>query len=128
LAPLSGVMFAEIIGGKFSHEIPIRADVIIYHIEDYSEADTVGATDEASKVVRFAVETRRCKQVHPIVAPTEATGKVRNGHDLKKCNTEVGQMRQAVGRRRPISLTGKRSSVHLVKHVSLTSDSSPGII
>ena len=52
------------------------------------------AIDEASTIVRRAIEARGSKQVHAIIAPAEATREVGDGHDLDHGDPDLRQFRQ----------------------------------
>ena len=49
--------------------------------------------DESSRVVRLAVAVKRREELDAVVAPSESAGELRDRHDFKRGDSEVGQLR-----------------------------------
>ena len=88
LAPLGLAAVREVVFGELAEVVAVRAEVVIDHVEDDGEADTVGLVDEAAQIIRLAVETRRREHADAVVAPTEASGEVGDRHHLDARDAE----------------------------------------
>ena len=75
--------------------------MVVDDIEDDAEAEVVRAIDEASQIVRCAVQMARRVEIDAVVAPSVAAGKLRDRHHLDGGDPEVGQRRQMLDRGKP---------------------------
>jgi hypothetical protein len=64
----------------------------MYDVQNHPEAVRVRRIDESSRVVRLAVAGRR-EELDAVVAPSESAGELRDRHDFKRGDSEVGQLR-----------------------------------
>jgi hypothetical protein len=53
--------------------------------------------DEATKVIRGTIESSGRKEVHAVVSPTEATGKICYGHNLQQGDSDGGEFAELLG-------------------------------
>ncbi len=85
----------------------------------------MGAIDEASEVVRLAVQPRRGEEVDPVVAPAELAAEVGDGEDFEDRDAEFGKVRKLLPRGGPRSLGSERADVQFVDHLTVAPDASP---
>src|SRR6266545_8187955 len=102
--------------------------MVVDHIENHAKTLFVRAIHECAKVVGAAVPMVRREKIDTIVAPSEASGKLRDRHDLEHRDAESGKLRELVRRGRERSFARERSDVNLIDHLPLRADAAPGAI
>ena len=128
LPPVVVVTIGEVVRGEPVEDRAGRPEVVVDDVEDHSQSHGVGGVDEASHVVRAAVEVRRGEEVDPVVPPAERAGELRHRHDLDRPHPEIGQAGQPGLGGRPCALRSEGPDVELVDHVLVAGEAPPGVI
>lgn len=92
LAPLVRIAAGEVVGGQGLVARAGRTHVVVDNVEDDGKAGSVRAVHEPPQVVGPSVEPGGREQVHPVVAPTEAPGKVGHRHHLDDRDASRAQL------------------------------------
>ena len=118
-APLRGVACAEELRGELAHVVPVRAEVVVDHIENDADPDGVSRVDEAAKVIGGAVKPRRCVQADAVVSPAECAGEIGDRHECDRRDAERRQVRESRGGGGPSSFRCEGPDVHLVEYLAV---------
>ncbi len=94
LAPLVRVTIGEVVAAEAGKVVAVRAEVVVDHVQDHTDSVRMSGIDEATKRVRIAVAVKGREQVHPVVAPVEAAGKLGDRHELDAGDAQLGELRQ----------------------------------
>ena len=62
--------------------VPIRADMVVDHIEHHGEPAEMGLVDKSLQRLVITVDMRGGIQIDPVVCPVPSTGKFRDRHDF----------------------------------------------
>jgi hypothetical protein len=124
-APLVLVAVGEVLLGEALQVISVGAEMVVDHVEDHAETERVCAVDEAAEIVRRAVEPRGREEVDAVVAPAEATGELRDGHQFEHGDAKLGQGRKLARRGVPGALRRECADVQLVEHLTVTLNAAP---
>src|SRR5580658_8328723 len=92
--PVGGLLSGKILRSVLRDVVPVRAQMIVDHIQDYAHSERMRSIHEAAKVVGQSIQMCRCEQLHAIVAPAEAPWKLGDGHQFENSNPSFGQLRQ----------------------------------
>src|SRR3954447_20469754 len=84
--------------------------------------------DERTQIVRRTVEMGGREQVDPVVAPTEPSVELRDGHQLDYRDSDVPQLGKLAGGGGPRAFRRKGAGVQLVDHLPFDADALPRAI
>src|SRR5687768_9731326 len=106
--------------GELAQIIAIRPDVIVNDVQNNTQSKRMGTVDECAQLIRSAVKSRRCKQIHTIVTPAEPAWEIGYGHQFKQGDSEFSEVGKLIDRGAPRSFRCERSTMHFVNHLSGT--------
>ena len=125
-APVGMAVPIEVGVRELREVVAVGTEVIVDDVEDDPDAKGVRAVDEAAKVVRRAVEMRGGEEIHAVVTPAEATGKVADGHHLHQGYPQAGELRKLRHGGGPGPFVAEGADVHLVDDLPGGYHSFPG--
>ena len=99
--------------------------MVVNHVQNDADAHSVGAIDEATEIIRRAVQPGRREQIDTVIAPAKAAGELGDGHDFEHGDAERRQFLQFTLGGLPGPLTRKRANMQLIKNLSLAVDALP---
>src|SRR5262249_8107517 len=70
-SPLSGVTVSKIISGKPLEIIAIRPYMVVDHIENDTNSQSMSSINKTAEVIGCAIESRRREEIHTVIAPTK---------------------------------------------------------
>ena len=117
-APIGRVTVSEVILGEFPQVISIRPQMVVDNIKDHADSDRVSAINEASEIVRRAVEPRRRKEIHAVISPAEPSGKIGHRHDFDQGYSQAGKFIEFLHGRGPYAFAREGPDVHFVNDIS----------
>src|SRR4051812_1898540 len=127
-SPRSLVLLGEVRSVEWEI-VPLGAHVVVDDIENDREADRVRRVDELLQPFRSAVAVLHRVQLDPVVAPVARAGKLRDGHDLDRGDSElVPQTAQIGNRRREGAFGRERADVQLVDDELAHPETAPPVI
>ena len=86
----------EVIGGILREVIPVRAEVIVHHIQNHCDALRMRRIHQFAEIIRPAVASGRGEELDSIVSPAAVAGEIRERHDLQGIHSELPQVCQAL--------------------------------
>src|SRR5260221_32487 len=128
LAPLTSVAVCEIVASVLCQVVPIWTKVVVNHIEDHPKTNLMGPINKVTETLWPTVKPSGSKQVNAIVAPTKATGEIRQRHNLQNRNATVSQFVQFSLSGVPGSFFRERADVHFVEHLAFGANAIPILI
>ena len=72
--------------------IPLRSEMIVDHVEQHGDAESVRRLDEGLEIIRPAVGRVGSVRVDAVVAPAPAAAEVADRHDLDRGHAKFGEM------------------------------------
>ena len=114
VAPFVVVALGEVRRREGAQVVADRPEVVVDHVEDDRNPRGVRRVDEPAEVVRTAVEMRRRKEVHTVVAPAEAALELGDGHHFNDGDADARQLGKLSSRRGPPALARERADMQLV--------------
>ena len=115
LAPFVLIAIGKIPLRELLKAVPAVAKVVVNDVEQDADAHGVRLVHKPAKVVWPAIQPRRSKQVHPVVAPAKRADKFIHRHHFQQGNTEVGQFIQPARRRIPGPFGRKCADVQFIE-------------
>ena len=106
----------------------LRAEVVVYDIQDDSQPHSVASIDETLKSHRSAELRSHCLGQSAVVTPTAPLRRNSNWHNLHSSHFEAPQMLQARGGRFKRPLRGEQSDVHFIEHTTRNLNASPLLV
>src|SRR5215472_18026438 len=100
--------------------------MIIDHIEDDSDAQSMCAVDKTAEINGSTVKVGWREQTDAIVSPAEPTRKIRDWHQLDAGNAELGESRKLARGSTPAAFPSECAYVHFVDDEVLPRDAAPG--
>src|SRR5258708_10634543 len=128
LAPFTSVAVCEIVASVLCQVVPIWTKVVVNHIEDHPKTNLMGPINKVTEILWPTVKPSGSKQVNAIVAPTKATGEIRQRHNLQNRDATVSQFGQFSLSGVPSSFFRERANVHFVEHLSFSANAIPMVI
>src|SRR5215813_1213970 len=125
VSPLVGVAIGEVVLRELFEIVAVRSEMVVDDVENDADPDAVSLIDEAPEVVGRPVESRRREEIHAVITPAEAAGKVGDRHELDHGDSDARQLWELAGSRRPRAFRRERAHVHFVDHLAVKSDSAP---
>ncbi len=86
VAPLIVILPREVIVGVAANVIAIGAEVVVNHVQNHADALLMCSVNKSAEIIGRAIEARRGEEIRPVVTPTKAAGKFRNGHHFEQCD------------------------------------------
>ncbi len=114
--PIGGVSVREVSFGKLTEVIAIRPQVVIDHVQNYGDSQSMGSVHKCSKIIGLAVETCGSEQVDAVISPAEATRKIGDWHDFDAVDADARQFGKLACGRGPGACLGEGADMHLVDH------------
>src|SRR4051812_1822680 len=99
--------------------IAIRPEVVVDHIQDHADAESVGGIEERAYVLRRAIRSERRKQADTVVAPAARSREACYGHQLNDRDAQLLEVRQVLARRLERAFRREGADVQLVQHLAL---------
>src|SRR2546425_3450471 len=96
--------------------IAFRTQMVVDHVENDCQAETVSRIHEVGQLLGPAVTARRCEQSNAVIAPIALAGKIADRHQLDGRHSEFYQMRK------PILDSGKCAGGSKGAHVQFVND------
>src|SRR5690242_15887585 len=93
VTPVVTVTAAEVIRAERFEKAADGAAMVVDHIEDHAQAETVSCIDESSHVIGRSIKTRGRKKMDYVVAPPKGSGKLADRHDLENGHAELREPR-----------------------------------
>ena len=106
----------------------LRAEVVVYDIQDDSQPHSVASIDETLKSHRSVELRSHCLGQSAVVTPTAPLRRNSNWHNLHSSHFEAPQMLQARGGRFKRPLRGEQSDVHFIEHTTRNLNASPLLV
>src|SRR5689334_23120722 len=72
--------------------VAFRAEMVVDHVEGDRQAMPVSGIDEALKRFGWTVSILRSKGIDAVITPISGTGKLGNGHQFKRANSQVNEV------------------------------------
>ena len=125
VAPIVFFFTGQIIVGINAEIISIGAEVVVNHVENYTQAQRVRAIHKGAQIVRRAIQMGRRKQVHAVVSPAKFSWEIRDRHHFDDSDSDARQLCQLFGRGPPRSFFGECADVHFVNDLAFQFDTRP---
>ena len=110
VSPGSAVAVGEV-RAEPAQVIPLRAEVVVDHVQEHGEAPGVAGVHQAFEPVGTAVGLVGSEEVHPVVAPAAGSGEPVHRHQPEVGDPQVLQVIQA--RRDPVERPLRRERPHV---------------
>ena len=126
-APGGLVAIVEV-AAEFAQIIPLRAEVVIDHIEEDGEAFSVAGVHETLQAVRAAVTVLRGIGKHAVISPVAGARELADRHDLDGIDAQITELAQPRDDRLERPFGGESADVQLVEDEIFSTQSLPILV
>ena len=126
--PPGGAVAVGEVGSEAAEVVPLRAEVVVDHVEDHRQPLAVAGIDQPLEPLRTAVAVLDGEGIDAVVAPVALPGELGHRHQLQGGHAQFQQVVEAGNDRGEGAGRGEGADVEFVDQVVLERQTGPGAV